>query len=267
VPNFLKMEKKEKISVLLVQIDLISDDYRQNLSKIENFLALHQPHNALIILPEMFSTGFTMSPETLLDPSGHEAIKCLQTLAKKYTSVIAGSCALQDQDKYYNRFLWVLPNGQLHSYDKKHLFAYAGEDKAYTPGDKRVIVSLGGWRFLVQICYDLRFPVWARNKQEEYDAIIYVANWPAKRDHAWRTLLQARAIENQSYVLAVNRIGSDQNDLQYMGHSGVIDPQGNWATPLSNQEVGITFALEASELNAVRQQLPFLKDADDFLLL
>ena len=258
------MEKKEKISVLLVQIDLISDDYRQNLSKIENFLALHQPHNALIILPEMFSTGFTMSPETLLDPSGHEAIKCLQTLAKQYSSVIAGSCALQDQDKYYNRFLWVLPNGQLHSYDKKHLFAYAGEDKAYTPGDKRVIVSLGGWRFLVQICYDLRFPVWARNKQEEYDAIIYVANWPAKRDHAWRTLLQARAIENQCYVIGVNRTGDDGNGIHHNGNSLVVDPMGEILYQKEEEEDIFSITLEKDMLNEIRSKLPFWKDGDIF---
>ena len=261
------MGKRENLSVLLVQIDIVSDDYRQNLSKIEDFIELHQAHNTLIILPEMFSTGFTMTPATLLDPSGQQVIPWMQEMAKKYASVIAGSCALLEEGKYYNRFLWVLPNGQLHAYDKKHLFAYAGEDKAYTSGDKRVIVSLGGWKFLIQICYDLRFPVWARNKQEEYDAIIYVANWPEKRDHAWRTLLQARAIENQCYVLAVNRIGDDQNGLHYIGHSGAIDPMGNWLTTLSNQEIGITFALEASELNAARQQLPFLTDADDFLIL
>ncbi len=179
---------------------------------------------------------------------------------------------IKEDGLYYNRLIWMLPNGSLGFYDKRHLFAYAKEDDHYTAGNKRLIASVKGWKINLQVCYDLRFPLWSRqqpqeNNEAEYDVLIYVANWPEKRSTAWKTLLQARAIENQSYVVGVNRVGNDGNDINHSGDSSVIDPLGEILYQVHDDEDIFTITLEKEKLNEVRNRFPFLKDADDFTLL
>ncbi|HSR40416.1 MAG TPA: nitrilase-related carbon-nitrogen hydrolase, partial [Phnomibacter sp.] len=168
-----------------------------------------------------------------------------------------------------NRLIWMLPNGQFGFYDKRHLFAYAGEDKHYSAGSKRLIASVKGFRIHLQVCYDLRFPVWARQQvqedsEAEYDVLIYVANWPERRSHAWRTLLQARAIENQCYVIGVNRVGEDGNGIYHSGNSMVVDAMGDVLFEQAHEPVIHTITLSKDALNEVRGKLPFLKDRDSF---
>jgi len=183
---------------------------------------------------------------------------------------------IREGDNFYNRLIWMLPNGQHGQYDKRHLFGYAGEDAHYSAGDKRLIASVKGWRVNLQVCYDLRFPVWARQSNSffqgshdtgpEYDLLIYVANWPERRVHAWKTLLQARAIENQCYVVGVNRVGVDGNDLSYSGDSMIIDPMGDVIISSTHKEENISAVLDKEHLQQVRDKLPFLKDADQFII-
>lgn len=184
--------------------------------------------------------------------------------------VLAGSLIIQDGDQFYNRLLWVLPNGTLGYYDKRHRFAFAGEDQHYAAGNKRLIAQVKGWRINLQICYDLRFPVWARQQSNEegpeFDAIIYVANWPERRSHAWKTLLTARAIENQSFVLGVNRVGNDANNIYHSGNSMVVDPLGEVLYHKEHDEDIFTITLQKNAVDDVRTKFPFWKDADTFLI-
>ena len=176
---------------------------------------------------------------------------------------------IKEEEQYFNRLIWMLPNGQFGHYDKRHLFAYAGEDQHYTAGSKRLIASVNGWKINLQVCYDLRFPVWARqqfNEGFEYDVLIYVANWPHKRSTAWKTLLQARAIENQCYVIGVNRIGDDGNGIYHSGNSMVIDPLGEVLYHKQDKEDMLTINLDKTHLQTVREKFPFWKDADEFTI-
>ncbi|RYY53149.1 MAG: nitrilase family protein, partial [Chitinophagaceae bacterium] len=184
--------------------------------------------------------------------------------------ILTGSVIIEEEGKFYNRLLWVLPDGKTGTYDKKHLFAFAGEHRFYTPGEKRLIASVKGWRINLQVCYDLRFPVWARQQQDEgpeYDVLVYVANWPERRNTAWKTLLRARAIENQCYVIGVNRVGDDGNGIYHSGDSMVIDPMGGILYQKEKEEDVFSINLERSKLEEVRGRLPFLEDADGFMLL
>jgi predicted amidohydrolase len=178
---------------------------------------------------------------------------------------------IEENGKYYNRLIWMLPNGQYGFYDKRHLFAYGEEDQHYSAGNKRLIASVKGWKINLQVCYDLRFPVWARQKAEEgkaeYDLLIYVANWPERRSHAWKTLLCARAIENQCYVIGVNRVGDDAKNIHYSGNSLVIDPMGQVLYHMADEEDINTITLSKEKLEEVRTKFPFLNDADDFTIL
>ncbi len=232
----------------------------------------------LVVLPEMFSTGFSMKPEILAETMSGPTVAWMKRIAAEKKIILTGSLIIKDKiadspegkEGYFNRLVWMLPNGQYGVYDKRHRFAYAGEDKHYTAGTKRLIASVKGWRINLQVCYDLRFPVWARQQQQagpEYDAIIYVANWPEKRSHAWKTLLQARAIENQCFVIGVNRIGEDGNAIHHSGDSMIIDPMGEVLHTKTNEEDIFTLTLDKTQLESVREKLPFLKDADSFTLL
>lgn len=227
----------------------------------------------VIILPEMFSTGFSMRPEILAESMDGEVVKWMQKIASNKKAIIAGSLIIVEDEKYYNRFIWMQPDGKYGFYNKRHLFAYAGEDQHYTGGDKRLIVSVKGFRILLQVCYDLRFPVWSRHNfndsasQLEYDALIYVANWPERRSHAWKTLLQARAIENQSYVIGVNRVGNDGNGIYHSGDSMVINAMGDVLYHKEREEDVFTIVLEKDHIEEVRKKLPFWKDGDKFILL
>ena len=226
----------------------------------------------IVVLPEMFSTGFSMNPEALAEKMDGPTVKWMQKIANKRKVILTGSIIIEENQQFYNRLLWVLPNGESGYYDKRHLFAYGNEDEHYSEGNKRFIASVNGWKINLLVCYDLRFPVWARQQYHlndgfEYDVLIYVANWPQRRSRAWKTLLQARAIENQSYVIGVNRVGVDGNDLSYSGDSLVADSLGNLLYQKENEEDIFTITLEKKHLEETRNKLPFWREADAFLLL
>jgi omega-amidase len=218
-----------------------------------------------MVLPEMFSTGFTMNPSAVAETMQGETIAWMQSVAKQKQCAITGSLVLQEQDKYFNRMVFVFPNGEIQTYDKRHLFTLAKEDAIYTSGKQKTIVEYKGWKICLQICYDLRFPVFARNV-ENYDVLLYVASWPKPRIAAWDSLLKARAIENMCYVLGVNRVGTDGNLHEYVGHSQIIDFLGNeLVAPFSSEAICIA-TLDKEDLMATRQKLNFLNDKDTFTL-
>jgi len=222
----------------------------------------------IVVLPEMFSTGFSMKPEVLAETMNGETVAWMKRVAAEKRVILTGSVIIEDEGLYYNRLIWMLPNGQYGYYNKRHLFAYAGEDQHYTGGDQRFIASVNGWKIKFLVCYDLRFPVWARQQYTEegfeYDIIICVANWPERRNTAWKTLLQARAIENQCYVVGVNRVGKDGNDIYHSGDSMVVDALGEILYHKAHDEDMVTITLEKEALQAIREKLPFWKDADQF---
>ncbi len=224
----------------------------------------------IVILPEMFSTGFSMRPEVLAENMQGESVEWMKRVAAAKRIILTGSLIIEEKGQYYNRLIWMLPNGQYGVYDKRHRFAYAGEDGHYTAGSKRLIASVKGWKINLLICYDLRFPVWARQQSQpegpEYDLLVYVANWPERRNHAWKTLLQARAIENQSYVVGVNRVGEDGNGIHHTGDSMVIDAMGEVLYHKKEEEDIFTITLQKEIQEEIRSKLPFLKDADGFMI-
>lgn len=224
----------------------------------------------IIILPETFSTGFSMKPKELAETMDGETVKWMKRIASEKKSIITGSVIMEENGSYFNRLLWMLPNGQNGLYDKRHLFGYAGENAEFTSGTKRLIASVKGWKINLLVCYDLRFPVWSRQQTQEdepeYDLLIYVANWPERRNHAWKTLLQARAIENQCYVVGVNRVGNDGNNIYHSGDSMVVDPMGEILYTKAHDEDIFTVTLQKEKLEEVRAKLPFWKDGDNFMI-
>ena len=225
----------------------------------------------VVVLPEMFSTGFSMKPEKLAETMEGETVQWMKRVTAERKIILTGSVIIKENDNYFNRLIWMLPNGQSGIYDKRHRFAFAGEDKHYTAGNKRLIASVKGWKINLQVCYDLRFPVWARQQSQsegpEYDVLIYVANWPERRSLAWKTLLQARAIENQCYVIGVNRVGNDGNNIYHSGDSMIIDPMGEIMYYKKDEEDVFTISLDKEHLKTIREKLPFLKDADHFMII
>ena len=217
----------------------------------------------IILLPEMFTTGFSMQSQHIAEPEG-DTLGWLQQQAQQIGAALVGSVATRTDKGCVNRCYFVTPEGQVTAYDKKHLFRMAGEHQAYIAGDQRVVVNWRGWRFLLQVCYDLRFPVFSRNCLD-YDVALYVANWPAARRHAWRTLLMARAIENQAFVLGCNRVGTDGNGVQYSGDSLIVDYLGQPLAELAAAEAGVLYgSADLSALTAFRQKFPAQLDADSF---
>lgn len=227
----------------------------------------------LIVLPETFLSGFSNDTRASAEGMDGEGLAWMRALAAEVKAVVTGSLAIREDDTVYNRLIWARPDGSFAQYDKRHLFRMAGEHTRYGGGSERLIVELKGWRILPQVCYDLRFPVWLRNRRlasaaggMEYDLSLFVANWPAPRRQPWRTLLRARAIENLAYVIGVNRVGTDGNDLPYAGDSAVIDPIGEPLIELGVQEQVVTVSLEPAPLLAHRERFPAWMDADDFIL-
>jgi omega-amidase len=227
----------------------------------------------LIVLPETFLSGFSNDTRASAEDMDGEGVAWMRALATEVNAVVTGSLAIREGDKVYNRLIWARPDGSFSQYDKRHLFRMAGEHTRYGGGTERLIVELKGWRILPQVCYDLRFPVWLRNRRLEsaaggmdYDLSFFVANWPAPRRQPWRTLLRARAIENLSYVIGVNRVGVDGNDLPYAGDSAVIDPVGEPLIELGTQEQVATVTLDPAPLLAHRERFPAWMDADGFSL-
>lgn len=219
----------------------------------------------LIVLPEMFTTGFTMNPNDVAETMQGETILLLQSLAKAKKTAITGSLIIKENNSYYNRLVFIFPSGEIQFYDKNHLFTLAGEDKAYTKGTRKLIVDYLGWKICPLICYDLRFPVFARNV-EEYDLLIYVANWPKPRINAWDTLLKARSVENMCFTIGVNRIGFDATNFEYVGHSQAVDFMGNYILGPQETEGVFIVELDKQKMLVVRQKLGFLNDRDSFEL-
>ncbi len=259
----------DTLHIAIVQYKIQWHKVVNNLINLETLISNLQGDTQVVILPEMFATGFSMDVATQAQEMNGEIVQWMHAMAWEYKKIIAGSVIIKEANNYYNRFIWMMPNGALHSYDKRHLFGMAGENEIYKAGDKKIIVQVNGFKINLQVCYDLRFPLWTRqnNTDEAYDVLLYVANWPAKRIAHWDALLQARAIENQCYVLACNRVGTDGNGHFYNGHSQVILPDGTIECKLEIKE-GIVYAcLEKAIIANTRVQLPFLKDADNFIIL
>lgn len=261
------------LTVSLIQSDLFWEQKEKNLSMFEDKISSVQASD-VIILPEMFSTGFTMHPAPVAETMDGPTVAWMRTIAATKKVILTGSIIIEENGLYFNRLIWMLPNGQYGCYDKRHLFAFAGENNRYAKGSKRLIASVKGWKINLQICYDLRFPVWARQSKNEntsqlpeYDVLIYTANWPEKRIHAWKTLLQARAIENQCYVIGVNRVGEDANQNYYSGDSMICNALGEVITEIKNEDTIITMSLQKSHLQEVREHFPFWKDADSFYII
>ncbi len=259
----------------LIQTNLFWEDKGANLDQLSQKInAIEQP-TEIIILPEMFSTGFSMQPKKLAENMEGPTVDWMRRIAADQRAILAGSIIIEEEGHYFNRFIWMLPNGELGYYDKRHLFGFAGEDKQYSAGNKRLIASVKGWKINLQVCYDLRFPVWARQghssmgieEEAEFDVLLYVANWPEKRNHAWKTLLTARAIENQCFTIGVNRVGLDGNNIAHSGDSMVVGPLGEVLYHCAYEEDVFHISLQKEELVKTRQQFPFLKDADDFSIL
>jgi omega-amidase len=257
----------ENLKITVFQGYLFWEKIDQNLRNIGLRLSGIREKTDLIILPEMFNTGFTMNAAELAEPMGGKTMQWMHKTAQKYECVVTGSLIILENDKYYNRLIWMLPNGTCNYYDKRHLFALGKEHQTYTAGTSKLIVELKGWKICPMICYDLRFPVWMRNVTDTYDLLLIVANWPERRALHWRTLIPARAVENQAYVIGVNRVGHDGNEVYHSGDSTCIDPNGNVVYYKRDEEDVYTFSIIADEVTKTRRVMPFLKDADNFKLI
>ena len=251
------------MKIALIQTSLFWENPTENRSHLVQKITGFMEDVDLIVLPEMFSSGFTMNPKAVAETMQGETIAWLQHLAKAKNCAVTGSLVIKENDKYYNRLIFIFPDGEIKTYDKKHLFTLAGEDKIYTAGKDKLIVEYKGFKICPLICYDLRFPVFSRNV-EDYDVLIYVANWPKIRVNAWNILLKARAVENMSYVIGVNRIGSDNNNLEYVGHTQAIDFLGNYLLEPQETEGVFIIELDKNKMLETREKLPFLDDKDGF---
>ena len=249
------------LRITIVQSSLYWEEVAANLEMFEVQLRTLETTD-IIILPETFTTGFSMNAEHIAEPMDGLAMEWLAVQAMQHQAVITGSFIAKDQGKFYNRLVWMRPDGSFETYDKHHLFTLAGEHLAYTPGHKKLITEWKGWKICPMVCYDLRFPVWSRN-MEDYDLLFYIANWPKARAHHWKTLLMARAIENQCYVAGINRVGEDGKGFIYSGDSSVIDYSGKSYYQISEEEGVLTTELSYDELHAFRAKLNFLADRDE----
>lgn len=260
----------QDLKITLVQSDLHWEDIEANLAMFEEKIWQIGNTTDVIVLPEMFTTGFTMSAPKFAEMMNMRTFKWMKQMADQTGALILGSYIVKVHDRYYNRLLWMEPGGVYKTYDKRHLFRMAGEHKIYTPGESLLIGTWKGWRICPLVCYDLRFPVWSRNKWDfnskklSYDVMVYVANWPLARAEAWSVLLRARAIENLSYVVGVNRIGQDGNGIEHNGNSTVISPKGEAMYSNEGMEAVHTLELNANSLHAFRDRFPAYMDADEF---
>lgn len=253
------------MKIALLQIPLHWENPNKNRAYLNDKINYISQYVDLIVLPEMFSSGFTMHPQNVAETMQGETILWLKEIAKSKNCAITGSLVIEEKRNYYNRLVFVFPSGEIQTYDKRHLFTLAGEDKVYTSGKDKLIVDYKGFKICPLICYDLRFPVFSRNV-EEYDVLIYVANWPKPRVNAWDILLKARAVENMSYVIGVNRVGSDDNSLEYVGHSQAVDFFGNYIQEPQETEGIFIVEIDKEKLLETRSKLAFLNDKDQFTI-
>ena len=256
----------ENLKITLVQSDLFWEDRTSNLEMFAQKFQNIQELTDLIILPEMFSTGFSMQAEKLAESPDGETFQWMVLQAQNLNTALTGSFIVKENRNYYNRLYFVFPDGSFKKYDKRHTFTYAKENESYSAGESRLLIDYKGWRICPLICYDLRFPVWSRNT-DDYDILIYIANWPESRTVAWDTLLRARAIENMAYCIGVNRVGKDGNDHPYVGHSAIFDALGAQISPSAFDEFIQTVTLDHEKLIAARKRFGFLNDRDSFQLL
>ena len=254
------------MKIALIQTSLAWENPIENRSHLSQKINEFLEDVDLIVLPEMFTSGFTMNPKAVAETMQGETVSWLQHMAKAKNCAITGSLVIEEKGKYFNRLVFVFPNGAIQTYDKRHLFTLAGEDKTYTAGTEKLIVDYKGFKICPLICYDLRFPVFARNV-EEYDVLIYVANWPKPRVNAWDILLKARAVENMCYTIGVNRIGTDNNHYEYVGHSQAVDFSGNYILEPQEMEGVFIVELDKKAMLETRNKLPFLNDKDKFEIL
>ena len=255
------------LKITTFQAYIFWENIEKNLKNLALRLSGIREKTDLIILPEMFNTGFSMNTVELAEEMNGRTMQWMQQQAKRFECVITGSLIIKENNNYYNRLVWMRPDGTFETYDKRHLFGLGKEDDFYTPGKNKLIVDLNGWKVCAAICYDLRFPVWLRNTSPEYDLLLIVANWPERRSMHWRTLIPARAVENLSYVIGVNRVGHDGNEVYHSGDSMCIDPNGKTVYYKPNDEDLYTFSISKDEVVKARRLFPFLKDADKFKLL
>ena len=255
-----------ELNLSIIQTNLSWEDKSANLNSLSKKINELPSESEIVILPEMFTTGFSMHPESLAETMDGTSVQWMKEKAGQHNIVLSGSLIIEEDGEYLNRSITVFPDGRMYTYDKRHLFRMGEENHHYTGGNKRMIFTYNNWRIFPLICYDLRFPVWSRNRGD-YDLLFYIANWPESRRHVWKSLLVARALENQVYVVGVNRIGSDGMGLTYAGDSMVIDPKGKIiSTTEPYVESSETVTLSLSELNRFREKFPVEKDADDFEL-
>ena len=253
------------MKIALIQTHLIWENAIENRSHLAQKITGFMEDVDLIVLPEMFSTGFTMHPKEVAETMQGETVAWLQHLAEAKNCAITGSLVIEENGNFYNRLVFVFPDGKIQHYDKRHLFSLAGEHNEFTAGTEKLIVEYRGWKICPLICYDLRFPVYSRNS-DDYDLLIYVANWPKARANAWNSLLKARAIENMSYTIGVNRIGTDENKNDYSGDSQVVDSMGNYTLEPQQSDKVFMVELDKKAQNRNRKKFGFLNDADEFEL-
>jgi len=263
-------ETNKDLRITIVQSQLHWEDKDKNMEMFDKLLSGLSGKTDLIVLPEMFTTGFTLNAEALAESTPGLTLAWMKKVASEANAAIIGSMIAEEDGKYFNRLLWVNPDGSWHKYDKRHLFSMADENRHFSAGTERLVVNYKGWKILPLVCYDLRFPVWAKNRnqsdgQPEYDAMIYVANWPEARKQPWKKLLQARAIENQAFVIAANRVGKDLKDITYSGDSAIINPYGEYlAEDESGKEQLLNAKISFQTLSDFRKKFPVLNDGDEF---
>lgn len=256
----------QDLTISIIQSDLVWENIAANLAEFDRKIDAIQEETHLVVLPEMFTTGFSMNPHKLAQDMNDSAVRWLRQKSAQKHADIVGSIIIKDNGLFFNRLLWAKPDGRLVTYDKRHLFRMLGEEKIYSAGAKTLTVELHGWKVRPFICYDLRFPAWTRNISNSFDLSIFIANWPEKRSMHWKTLLLARAIENQCYVVGVNRVGTDGNGLTYSGDSAIIDPAGNILFQKAQAVCTHTLEISYSELQAYRKSFPAWMDADQDLI-
>ena len=254
----------DELHVVGIQADLFWENPTKNIAAFEEKINRLTENTDLVVLPEMFTTGFTMNPKNIAEKIDGNTVSWMQKIAIKKQLAITGSIVINKNNKYYNQLIFVHPTGKIETYSKRHSFTLAGENKVYTSGSEKLIVTYKGWKICPLICYDLRFPVWARNT-ENYDLLVFMANWPVKRIKAWDTLLKARSIENMCYTIGVNRTGLDANQFQYSGNSLIIDYLGEEISNLPKNKVGVISAtISKKRQHTLREKLGFLNDMDSF---
>lgn len=259
------MKASKELKVALIQADLAWENPVENRKRFQKKIESISETVDVIILPEMFTTGFTMNASSVAELMNGETILWMQKIAKEKQTALTGSIIISEENSFYNRLVFVHPSGEIEMYDKRHTFTLAGEDKVFTAGNKKLIIHYKGWKICPLICYDLRFPILARNA-EDYDLLFYVASWPTPRINAWDTLLKARAIENMSYTIGVNRVGKDANNYLYSGHSSAIDCLGNELCKNEGNEAILILTLEKEYQDKIRNRFGFLNDKDAFTL-